>query len=162
MEKSDIMTKIEFCSKVQELLHDLRKEVSLPQEQMADSIGVSKKTYIQLEKKRTKLKWAETVTLCILFKDTDTIYNCFGDNIADIIQAISMEKIPRRQLQTLGGSTWWDNLVEEKGFTLQRHKISNHYRILDYDNYRVYFTMIKEKAMVEFKRYTNEYEGKRM
>lgn len=147
------MTKKEFCNEVQGLVKEVRMEVAISQQQMADSIGVSKKTYIQLEKGRTAIKWSETVALCVLYKDTNVLFDHFGEDLIDIIQAVSMQKIPKRQFSTLGGTVWWNSIKKEGGFTLQQHKISSHYRILDDENYRVYFTMSRDAVEREFVRY---------
>jgi DNA-binding XRE family transcriptional regulator len=147
------MTKNEFCQLVQEQLKDLRKEFDLRQDVMADTIGVSKKTYIQLEKARVRLKWAETVSVVTVFKDSQVINDLFGSDVCEIVQAIALQKMPRRQFITMGGKVWWNTLHEASGFTLQQHKISKHFRILDADDYRVYFSILKEDAWDRLNRY---------
>jgi len=61
------MNKIEFCRIVQEKLELIRKDIGMTLEEMALTIGVSKKTLIQLEKNRSILKWPEAVTFVTIF-----------------------------------------------------------------------------------------------
>lgn len=147
------MDKKELCMIIGSLLKDIRSESGFSQEVMADTIGVSKKTYIQLEKLRSQIGWAETVTVCTLFSDSKPITEHFGEDIIEIIQVVALEKIQRRQLPTMGGTIWWKDVKKEKGLTLQQHKITTHYRILDKDNYRLYFTLTKQDAIERFNRY---------
>lgn len=149
------MTKLDFCKSIQENLLILRNEVELSQAVFAEMIGVTKKTYIQYEKMRSNLKWAEVVTIATLFQEANTVQDLYGDDIIEIIQVLALKKMPKRQLPTLGGTKWWTNISKNEDFILQQHKITNHYRILDKNLYRVFFTLSKTEA---FSRY-NEYLG---
>ncbi len=147
------MNKMEFCKKVQSILEDLRKDIGMTLEEMALTIGLSKKTLIQIEKERNLLKWPEAVTFTSIFNEHELVKSIFGDEVIDIIQTIAIQKPPRRQLKTLGGESWWKTLITKEGFRLQQHKISRHLRILDQENYRVYFTYSKSDAKNEFEKY---------
>lgn len=147
------MNKYDFCNIIQSLIKEIRLENSLSQELMADQIGVSKKTYIQLEKNRSKLGWAETVTICVLFQNAKAIVDYFGEEIIEIVQAIGQQKLQTRQLPTFGGEIWWNNIKVENGFVMQQHKITKHYRILDQENYRLFFTLSKDLVEKRFNRY---------
>ena len=147
------MNKKELSAVIQKLVKDIRIEESFSQEVMADTIGISKKTYIQIEKNRILLKWAETVTICTIFENNKYIRNHFGEDIFEIIQVIAFQKIQNRQFATLGGNVWWNDLEVEEGIVLQQHKISKHYRILDKDKFRLYFTILKEDVYERFNGY---------
>jgi len=144
---------MEFCRNVQDILENLRKDVGMTLEEMALTIGLSKKTLIQIEKNRNLLKWPEAVTFVSIFHEEDLVKSVFGDEVLDIIQTIAIQKPPRRQLKTLGGESWWKNVLSKEGFRLQQHKISRHFRILDQENYRIYFTYSKTEAINEFEKY---------
>ena len=150
------MIKNEFCNIIQQNIEELRKDVGMTLEEMAQLIGISKKTLIQLEKKRVQLKWPEAVTVAIIYHDHQLIKAQFGDEILEIIQSVSLLKPAKRQLKTLGGESWWKKVESIHGFTLQQHKISKHFRILDQDKYRVYFSYSKSESLLEFKRYVGE------
>ena len=147
------MNKMEFCKQVQGILEDIRKERGMTLEEMALTIGLSKKTLIQIEKERSLLKWAEAVTFVSIFNEHDIVKSIFGDEVIDIVQSIAIQKPPRRQLKTLGGESWWKTIITKEGFRLQRHNISRHFRILDQENYRIYFSYSKSDALVEFEKY---------
>lgn len=153
MDRGEIMDKNELCKIVNNKLKDIRFENGFSQEVMADVIGVSKKTYIQLEKERVLIGWAQAVTVCTLFQDTKTITEVFGEDVLEIVQVVALEKVQKRQLPTFGGTIWWKSIKKEKGLRLQQHKLSYHYRILDQDNYRLYFTLSKKDAIERFNRY---------
>ncbi len=147
------MNKIDFCNKTQTILEGLRKDQEMTLEQMALTIGLSKKTLIQIEKNRSKLKWPEAVTFVSIFNEHDLVKSLFGDESVEIIQTIAIQKPPRRQFITLGGESWWRTLSVRNGFRIQQHKISKHLRILDNENYRVYFTYSKTDAIQQFDKY---------
>ncbi len=150
------MNKTDFCNKTQTILEDLRKDQGMTLEEMALTIGLSKKTLIQIEKQRSKLKWAEAVTFVSIFNEHNLVKSIFGDEVTEIIQAIAIQKPPRRQLKTMGGESWWNTMLEREGFRIQQHKISKHLRILDNEDYRVYFTYSKSDAIAQFKKYFGE------
>lgn len=147
------MDKNKLCLLISERLDQIRFENGFSQEVMADAIGVSKKTYIQLEKKRVLIGWAEAVTVCLLFQESKVIRDTFGEDIIEILQVIALQKVQKRQLPTMGGAIWWRVIKKEKELTLQQHKLSSHYRILDQNNYRLYFTLSKIDALDRFHRY---------
>lgn len=147
------MNKTDFCLNVQSILEGLRKDVGMTLEEMALTIGVSKKTLIQIEKERNKLKWPEAVTFVTIFIEHELVKSVFGDEVIEIIQSIAIQKPPRRQLKTMGGESWWKTTKEKDGFRLQQHKISRHYRILDTENYRIYFSYSKKDIVDEFDKY---------
>lgn len=153
------MTKIEFLKNIQSKLLDIRTEYKLSQEKMSDIIGVSKKTYIQLEKGRVQLKWAEGVVIATLFQSSEAINNEFGDDIIDYLQVIALQKIQKRQLPTLGGKVFWENIESNDEFTIQQQKITKHYRIIDKENYRLYFTLSKKDVMNRYLRYIGGLEN---
>lgn len=147
------MNKLGFCSMVQNILEDLRKAVNMTLDEMALTIGLSKKTLIQIEKGRNPLKWAEAVTFVSIFNEHDIVKSVFGDEANEIIQSIAIQKSPKRQLKTMGGESWWKSIASKEGFRLQQHKISRHFRILDKENYRVYFSYSKSESLEEFEKY---------
>lgn len=147
------MTKKTVQEMISKLLLKIRQEQGLSQEVMADAIGVSKKTYIQLEKQRVMIGWSETVCVCTIFQNSEIISETFGEDVSEILQVVALQKVQRRQLPTLGGTIWWKTIKNEKGLILQQHKLTNHYRILDKDHYRLFFTLSKTDAENRYDRY---------
>ncbi|MFK5884105.1 MAG: hypothetical protein QM489_07205 [Candidatus Izemoplasma sp.] len=142
------INKSEFCKTIHLMIMEIRLEYNLSQTVMANMIGVSKKTYIQLEKQRIILKWSEAVTISTIFKDSKTIVNVFGDDIISIIHLISFEK-PIFEYQNNANTSKMIMINKENKFLLQQDKISKLYRITDQTKLLVYIsfseTDIKKK-----------------
>ena len=147
------MNKMVFCELVQTIIKDVRIEFGLTQENMANTIGISKKTLVQIEKDRINLKWAEAVTFISIFQDSHFLIDKLGSDSLEIIQALALQKTSKRQFITLGGEIWWDNKLQEDGYTIQKHKLSTHYRILDHDNFRVFFSFSYKDTLKVFEEY---------
>lgn len=63
------MTRDEFikeCNRIEKLI---RTEFNYSQEHMAEILGISKKTLVEIEKDRRSLGWSGSVVLCSLFHD---------------------------------------------------------------------------------------------
>lgn len=150
------MNKTIFCELIQTIIKDIRIEYGLTQENMANTIGISKKTLVQIEKNRINLKWTEAVTLISIFQDSSLLKEKLGSDSLEIIQALALQKVPRRQFSTLGGEVWWVDKLQENNYKIQKHKLSKHYRILDHHNFRVFFSLSYKDTLKRFKEYSLE------
>lgn len=140
------MTKEELILLVSEKLKVIRAEAGYTQDRMASVIGVSKKTLVQIEKGRLVAGWTTIVAVCALFRSSETLMNSFGGDPLEVIEVIAREDIDYRKEKTLGGKIWWKEVNKDGGYILQQNVISNHYRILDEDYYRIYSTFDKKMA----------------
>jgi DNA-binding XRE family transcriptional regulator len=140
------MTKEELILLVSEKLKVIRAEAGYTQDRMASVIGVSKKTLVQIEKGRLVAGWTTIVAVCALFRSSETLMNSFGGDPLEVIEVIAREDIDYRKEKTLGGKIWWKEVNKDGGYILQQNLISNHYRILDEDYYRIYSTFDKKMA----------------
>jgi DNA-binding XRE family transcriptional regulator len=129
------MTRIEFIKKVDEKIRLIRAEKGYTQDKMAEIIGISKKTLVQVEKERGSLGWATAVAVCVIFKDSEILEVTFGGGVEDIIRSLSFANNEKKHIPTFGGRVWWKDIQTKNGYTIQQNIISNHYRILD-RNYR--------------------------
>lgn len=129
------MTRDEFVKKVDDKVRLIRTEKSYTQDKMADILGISKKTLVQVEKQRGSLGWAVAIAVCVIFKDSEILDTTFGGDIEDIIRSLSFADTEKKYIPTLGGKIWWKDLESKNGYKIQQNLISNHYRILD-DKYR--------------------------
>ncbi|MGF2615197.1 helix-turn-helix domain-containing protein [Rossellomorea vietnamensis] len=134
------MTKEELILLVSEKLKVIRAEAGYTQDRMASVIGVSKKTLVQIEKGRLVAGWTTIVAVCALFRSSETLMNSFGGDPLEVIEVVAREDIDYRKEKTLGGKIWWKEVNKDGGYILQQNIISNHYRILDEDYYRIYST----------------------
>ncbi|WP_248924004.1 SHOCT domain-containing protein [Paenibacillus hamazuiensis] len=54
------------------------------------------------------------------------------------------------------GGVWWDNVREKKGWKLQKHKITGHYRIISPSKYRKAWGSDREEMLGLFDEFTYE------
>lgn len=139
------LTRDEIIMQVSEKLRLIRTEVGYTQDKMADIIGVSKKTLVQIEKGRVLANWSTVVSICALFRETETVQFLFGNEPLEVLETVAREGIDIRKSKTLGGRIWWRVVSKKKGYILQQNILSKHFRILDEENYRI-FSSIDEKV----------------
>ncbi|WP_442785807.1 helix-turn-helix transcriptional regulator [Lentibacillus sp. Marseille-P4043] len=64
----------------------IRVENDYTQDRMAAVLGISKKTLVQIEKKRTCANWTTIVALCALFSGSEIIQFTLGKNVLDVVK----------------------------------------------------------------------------
>lgn len=130
-----------------ESLKLIRTENNFTQDKMAEILGISKKTLVQIEKDRTLANWTTTIAICALFRHSPTLQNKIGGDPMEVIELTAHDIIITPKEKTLGGYIWWKNIDEFKNHRLQQNYLSAHYRILDDENYRVLSTFDENAAM---------------
>lgn len=125
MEKQDLIQSITDKCKL------VRVEYGFSQDQMANVIGISKKSLVESEKGRRLLNWTECVTLCTIFSQSQVLQNAFGGELSDMIKAIAFENTDVTYPMTMGGKIWWKVIEEMNGYRIQQNILSQHYRLLD-------------------------------
>ena len=138
------MTRDEIIIRVSEKVRMLRAEVGYTQDKMAEIIGLSKKTLVQIEKGRVYAGWSTVVTICALFRETETVQYLFGNEPLEVLETVAHEGSDYRKEKTLGGKVWWREVHRVGGFVMQQNILSQHFRILDEDNFRI-FSSLEEK-----------------
>lgn len=131
------VTREEFIDILDEKVRLIRNEKGYTQDKMADIIGISKKTLVQVEKGRSSLGWSGAVTVCAIFRDSEILQMTFGGDSQDIILSLTFENYERSYEKTMGGKVWWRDVEKLGGFKIQQNMISQHYRILDREDRRV-------------------------
>ena len=145
------MTREEFIDICNNRLKLIRAEYSFSQDKMAKTIGVSKKTLVEIEKGRSSLGWMGAVALCSIFSSSDIIDSTFGGNPEEIIQALSFEKTTEGYPKTMGGKVWWTDVLSENGYKIQQNYISHHYRLLDKEDKRLISSFDYDEILNEYK-----------
>jgi len=130
------MTRLEFIKIASGKLKLIRIEGGYTQDKMAEILGLSKKTLVQIEKGRSTLGWAGAVTLCTIFRNSEIMEMTFGGDPLDIILSLAFIDYERNE-KTLGGKVWWINIKLNDEFRIQQNIISEHYRILDGQDRRI-------------------------
>lgn len=80
MEQEQIIDKISTKVKL------IRVENNFTQDQMATVLGISKKSLVQIEKRRNNANWTMTVALCALFRDSEVIQHAIGFDVLTILE----------------------------------------------------------------------------
>lgn len=149
------MERAEFISIMNQKIKLIRTEFDLTQEKMAEAIGISKKTLVEIEKGRNSLSWSAAVTAAVIFADSGILADAFGGETSDLVKVIALQgldaKLPDK---TMGGRIWWQDIKETKGYRIQQNIISRHFRILDAENRRFFSTFDKKEAESKLKELT--------
>lgn len=132
------MDRKEFVGIADGKLKLVRTEYGYNQEKMADILGISKKTLVQIEKGRSSLGWTGAVALCTIFERSEVLEAAFGGGAADMIVALAFQDSEPNYPKTMGGKIWWKTLEETLQYKVQQNIVSQHYRILDQNDRRLF------------------------
>ena len=141
------MDKQQIIETLSRKLKLVRVERGYTQDRMAEVLGISKKTLVQIEKNRTLAGWTNVVALCALFRDSQVIQSVLGGDPLEVIETIAHNGFERPKDKTFGGKIWWEELEKRGSLRMQINLISHHYRILDDDDYRWFSSFDKEEAL---------------
>lgn len=136
--KGYFMNRNEFVGITDEKLKLVRTEFGYNQEKMADILGISKKTLVQIEKGRSSLGWTGAVALCSIFERSEVLEAAFGGGAAEMIMALAFQDSDPNYPKTMGGKIWWKTLEETLKYKVQQNLVSQHYRILDQNDRRLF------------------------
>lgn len=130
------MTREEFIKKIDFKVKLIRNERNYTQDKMAEIIGISKKTLVQIEKGRGSLGWTGAVAVCSIFKDSEVLQMTVGD-AQDIVLTLAFNEYEENSIKTMGGKIWWIDIETKGDYKVQNNIISNHYRILNKEDRRI-------------------------
>ncbi|WP_110114435.1 helix-turn-helix domain-containing protein [Bacillus sp. CGMCC 1.16541] len=148
------MKKEKVIQLVSDKIKLVRTEKGYSQEKMAEVIGISKKTLVQIEKGRTQAGWTNAVAVCALFRDSEVLHSVLGNDPLEIIETIAHDGLDRRKDKTMGGHVWWREVKKAGRFRLQQNYISQHYRILDEEDYRWFSSFDEDDSIDRFRELT--------
>lgn len=131
------MNRTDFDNIVSTRLKLIRTEYNYTQDTMAEIIGISKKTLVQVEKERQTLGWNNAVCIATIFKDSEVLKMTFGDDVIEIVPTLAFTNYEVKKSRSLSMKFWWSDVKEKNGFKIQKNYITHHYRILDKDNVRI-------------------------
>ena len=139
------MTRKTFIEEMDIHLKLVRTEYGYTQEMMAQVLGLSKKTLVEIEKGRSSLGWMGAVAFAMLFSESRILSSLLGGEASDMVKAIAFEGKKPFFFPTLGGKIWWRTIEEEERWIIQQNLISQHYRALDRHNRRISFSLNLEE-----------------
>lgn len=148
------MTREEFIGTMDEKCRLIRTEFRYSQDKMAEVLGLSKKTLVQIEKGRSTLGWMGAVTLCTIFGKSEIVQMTFGGPPEDVVMALAFDSTEQQFTKTLGGKVWWVNLETLCGYTVQKNIVFQHYRILDREDRRICSSFEYEHVLERFRELT--------
>lgn len=131
------MNRKEFIEKIDSKLKLIRNEKGFTQDKMAEIVGISKKTLVQIEKGRSSLGWTGAVAVCSIFKDSEVLQMIIGGDSEDIILSLAFKNYETNYENTMGGRIWWKVIEAQDNYKVQQNIITNHFRILDDKNRRI-------------------------
>ncbi|XXM74033.1 helix-turn-helix transcriptional regulator [Lysinibacillus sphaericus] len=144
------MKREEVITIISDKLRLIRTEAGYTQDKMANVIGLSKKTLVQIEKRRVDANWTTAIAVCALFRDSETLVTSMGGEPLEVVETLAREGMDFRKEKTLGGKVWWKEIKESDGYVLQQNLFSKHFRILDRNHYRIYSSFNKEETEGRF------------
>lgn len=148
------MNRDEIIMQVSDKLRLIRTEAGYTQDKMAEIVGVSKKTLVQIEKGRVLANWSTVVSVCALFRETETVQFLFGNEPLEVLETVAREGIDVRKRKTFGVKIWWRVLAKKSGYILQQNILSKHFRIVDEKNYRIFSSFDESYSKLRFKELT--------
>ncbi|MFB1081874.1 helix-turn-helix transcriptional regulator [Jeotgalibacillus sp. JSM ZJ347] len=131
---------------VAEKMKLIRTENGYSQDRMAELLGISKKTLVQIEKGRSLPGWNTAVAVTALFHQSEVLQNSLGDEPLEVIRLVTFDHAEEPYNRTMGGKVWWKELRSAGGYTLQQNLISKHFRILDEKHFRWLSTFDEKEA----------------
>ncbi|RXI96235.1 helix-turn-helix domain-containing protein [Anaerobacillus alkaliphilus] len=134
---------IEVISKKMKLI---RVESGYSQFKMAEIIGISKKTLVQIEKDRTLVSWTHVIALCALFRKSEILQTTLGSDPLELIEIYAYETVASPKEKTMGGKVWWKEITRKYNFRIQQNLVSQHYRIVDDEDYRWFSSFSEEET----------------
>ena len=149
------MDRKQFIEEMDIHLKLVRTEYGYTQEMMAQVLGISKKTLVEIEKGRSSLGWMGAVAFSALFAESRILSSLLGGEASDMVKALAFEGKKPIFVPTMGGKVWWRSIETGEKWLIQQNIISQHYRALDKDNRRISFSFDLE----ELQKRVKELEG---
>ncbi|KKK35873.1 MULTISPECIES: XRE family transcriptional regulator XdrA [Salinicoccus] len=147
------MDKQDFTEILQSKFKMVRTEAGYTQDSMSHTIGLSKKTLVQIEKERILPNWTTCISLCALFRESEVLTNTFGGDPLELAQVISRGHCvyPNYEAEAV----YWEEIERKNGYSLEFNKSNNIYRVIDPDNHPVHASYIEREIRTFFMRQTD-------
>nr|WP_326127370.1 helix-turn-helix domain-containing protein [uncultured Oscillibacter sp.] len=140
------VTRDDFIREMDQQLKLVRTEHGFTQDAMAQALGLSKKTLVQIEKGRASLGWMGAAALASIFAGSQVLAGRLGGEPSDIIQALAFQNLKPHYPRTMGGRVWWRTLERWGEYRIQQNILSQHYRALDGQDGRVFSSFDLEEV----------------
>lgn len=141
------MTKPKLITLISEKIRLVRNEYRITQDVFSEMIGITKKTLVQIEKERSQASWSVVVSVCMLFPDSEILWDTLKHSPPEVIRQMVFDSVKRPKEKTMGGKMFWRTVHQEPGFKVQQNYFSNHYRLIDGYGRRWLSSFHKEKII---------------
>lgn len=154
------MTRQDLIKVVSDNIKVLRAEYDYSQQAMANAIGISKKTLIQVEKDRILLSWTATCAACAVFRSSKLLTMTLGGDPAALVETLAHKYCYTYEDTGNKNYLFWDVIKDNGEYSLQKNIISEHYKIADKNGKRLFSSFDQEKAEAIYNEYTGKGERK--
>ncbi len=147
------MDKQDFIETLQSKFKMVRTEAGYTQDSMSHTIGLSKKTLVQIEKERILPNWTTCISLCALFRNSEVLTNTFSGDPLELAQVISRGHCVYPLYES--EKVYWETLETRSGYALQFNKGNKIYRVLNDQNQPVHASYIEREIRTFFNKQTD-------
>lgn len=151
--KGESMKREEMITIVSQKMKLIRTEYNYTQEQMADILGISKKTLVQIEKQRIECGWTVAVAVCTLFRNSMILQTALGGNPLMFISLIANEGLIHVDKNEVNDKLWWRTIENKTNWRIQQNLVHTCFRILNPEGRIIFYTFSKDIALEEFQKH---------
>lgn len=145
------MDKKSFVQVLQKKMKMVRTEAGYTQDTMSETVGLSKKTLVQIEKERILPNWTTCLAICALFRDSQVLINSFGGDPLEIAQQLSRGicAYPDDESESL----YWETLDTKDSLLIEYNKKNELYRVSRHMPKPLFTSSIEREAWTYFRNY---------
>jgi DNA-binding XRE family transcriptional regulator len=150
------ITKIELRETISKNVKLLRAEYGYSQQEMANSVGLSKKTLIQVEKERLILSWGATCAVCAVYRNSRQLRLELGEDPINIVETLAHDNLSTVDDFENRNYVFWDVVEEDGQYILAKNIITEHYKITDNQGKKYFASFDHKKIMEQYEKLTNK------
>lgn len=143
------MNREELIQIISENIKLIRTEYDYTQEQMAELVGISKKTLVQIEKKRIDCGWSITIIMCTLFRKSTILQNVLGGNPLMFMELAAGDGTIHITKNENNDKIWWKTIENKNNWRVQQNLVHTSFRIINPEQHTVFYTLTKDIAFQE-------------
>ncbi len=150
MQEVIFITKQDLIEKISGSVKLLRAEYNYSQQEMANSIGLSKKTLIQIEKDRLFLSWCATCAVCAVYRTSRQLSMELGEDPVNLVETLAHNDLQSYPESESKNYVFWDVVEESGGYILAKNILTEHYKITGKDGKKYFSSFDLKKITARF------------
>lgn len=151
-----VITKQDLVSKISKSLKLLRAEYGYSQLEMATSIGLSKKTLIQIEKDRMVLSWGATCAVCAVFRGSKMLQMELGEDPVNLVETLAHDNLQMYTETVSRNYVFWDVILDNGEYILAKNILTDHYKITTHNGKKLSSSFDENKITIEYEKIIKE------